>query len=179
MFCPNCKREYPKEIDVCPDCQVKLVRISLRRVEQKTENLDLVGIGKFQDPGYAAKVVAFLNENGVDVLPVEYRFKNITRLFVRKQDVLEAKELLKAFKTLTSNGTLEDRSGVKKLLKVLGIGVIMHLLAGLVLVFTGIVVAVCTGNMIVGGAAILIGVLSLVIFGLLYRNQTKLEQKGS
>jgi hypothetical protein len=179
MFCPNCRREYSKDVEVCPECQVKLVRITMPRVEQKTENLDLVGIGKFQDPGYAAAVVAFLAKNGIDVLPVEYRFKRVTRLFVRKQDVLEAKELLKTFTSFTSRESLEGKKSKSKrrMVESLGVGIIIQFVAGIILLVAGIVIALCSRETIIGGGAILIGLLIIITVWLLRQKQRKLRQK--
>jgi hypothetical protein len=105
MFCPECKCEYKEGIIECVECHVKLVYELPEEPEVKVEEMtyiedkdaEMIYVGMYRDLGSAEIVKDFLVENGVEAKPILYRFDQITRLYVRKEDAQKAEELLMAF----------------------------------------------------------------------------------
>jgi hypothetical protein len=105
MYCPKCKCEYVEGIYECVDCHVKLVYELPEEPEEKDEemtfiedkDMDMVYVGMYRDLGSAEIAKDFLEENRIEARPIVYRFDQITRLYVRKEDAQKAEELLKAF----------------------------------------------------------------------------------
>ena len=77
-------------------------------VELMGKNKDMVYIGMYHVPGYAELVKDFLAENGVEAVPIEYRFDQVTRIYVPKEDARKAEELLKEFDSSAVEHTGEE-----------------------------------------------------------------------
>lgn len=116
MYCPECKCEYVEGIYECVDCHVKLVYELPEEPQEKDEemtfiednNAEMVYVGMYRDLGSAEIVKDFLKEHGVEAKPIVYRFDQITRLYVPKEDAQRAEELLKTFDSTAVEDFKED-----------------------------------------------------------------------
>ncbi len=99
MFCPNCHAEYVEGIRQCRDCGVPLVdklppdqgMYEFTEILSTFNLVDIAVIKSILDDGEIHYYFIGENFNQIDQLVQP------TRLFIREDDVEEAKELLKDF----------------------------------------------------------------------------------
>ncbi len=103
MFCPKCKAEYRTGITVCVDCDVPLVE---KLPEEKEEHLILIKYEELlytHDPGLVAIIKSILDGAGITYIfqgdSSGYLHPMIVpaRLFVEKEEMQKARDLLKDF----------------------------------------------------------------------------------
>lgn len=102
MYCPKCKAEFIEGFEVCPDCNVDLVK-SLPK-EKKTEgdpNIKMAVAFVSADRGIIAIAKSLLTEENIDFFTNGEDFKNFfgavtgeVEIIVREEDLEEAKAVL-------------------------------------------------------------------------------------
>lgn len=123
MYCPKCKCEYVEGIYECVDCHVKLVYELPAEPEEKDEettykednDAGMIYVGMYRDLGSAEIVKDFLMDNGIEAMPIVYRFDQVTRLYVRKEDAQKAEELLKEFDNTLAEESKEETPNEKEM----------------------------------------------------------------
>jgi hypothetical protein len=116
MYCPKCKCEYVEGIYECVDCHVKLVYELPGELEETYEEMTYIEdndaemsyVGMYHDLGSAEIVKDFLADNGIEAIPIVYRFDQVTRLYVPKEDAQKAEELLKEFDSTLAEESNEE-----------------------------------------------------------------------
>jgi hypothetical protein len=116
MYCPKCKCEYVEGIYECVDCHVKLVYELPGEPEETYEEMTYIEdndaemsyVGMYHDLGSAEIVKDFLADNGIEAIPIVYRFDQVTRLYVPKEDAQKAEELLKEFDSTLAEESNEE-----------------------------------------------------------------------
>jgi excisionase family DNA binding protein len=104
-FCPKCKYEYVEGIELCPDCDLKLVpelHPNYRNPEDRQEPADLVVIATFMSAPHADMAKLHLDSAGIDsalvgdtaypITPIPM-FSRIS-LMVRQEDAERARDVL-------------------------------------------------------------------------------------
>lgn len=122
MYCPECRCEYVEGIIECVDCHVKLVYELPEEPEETYEEMtyiedndaDMSYVEMYRDLGAAEIAKDYLEENGIEAVPIVYRFDQITRLYVRKEDAQKAEELLKTFDYTAVEDAREETPHVLK-----------------------------------------------------------------
>lgn len=116
MYCPECKCEYVEGIYECVDCHVKLVYELPEEPGEKDEEMtfiegndaEMTYVGMYRDLGSAEIVKDFLADNGIEAIPIVYRFDLVTRLYVPKEDAQKAEELLQEFDDTLAEESKEE-----------------------------------------------------------------------
>ncbi len=104
MWCPQCKSEYRVGITVCPECKTSLVE---KLPEEERRNMRFIKYEELLTTSNAADIA--LIKSILDSAAITYYFKgeyfhlarpwaDPARLMVKKEEVEEAKELLKDLK---------------------------------------------------------------------------------
>ena len=112
MFCPNCRYEYDPAITVCADCGVHLV--SELPLIPESEFVEYEEILITFNPGDIAIIKSLLDSEGITYYFHGEFFNYVrpladpARLMVRKDQVDEAREILKDLK-ITYTVSLDDR----------------------------------------------------------------------
>lgn len=105
MFCPNCKYEYKKGINVCPDCGAALVE---KLEEEPKLNFFTAELCDVEDEIEGNFIISVLEENGIECflrenfLPhsrvVMGENKKYATVIVNKEKLEHAKEIIKEIK---------------------------------------------------------------------------------
>lgn len=104
-FCPNCEAEYKEGIEVCPDCQVKLVDelTSENRVHDRSD-AEPVPLQSFKTGAEAEMVRELLNQNGIrsfveggDFAVIPSSFSQEVVVMVDERDLPRAVEIYNAY----------------------------------------------------------------------------------
>ena len=66
MFCPQCEREFPSDVMVCPDCDVDTVDQLAREGPEPTPDAKLVRVFTAGDPGIIAIARSLLEGEHID-----------------------------------------------------------------------------------------------------------------
>ena len=99
MFCPKCKAEYREGFYTCADCNVDLVKEL--PPEKKPEFVDYEEVLFTYNPADIAMIKSILDAEGITYFVKGEHFTYVSpladpvRLMVKKEQVVEAKSLLK------------------------------------------------------------------------------------
>jgi hypothetical protein len=63
--CPNCQKQYPPEIETCPECGESLTEIPLSSDASNQEDTELLELAKFRTMAEADLMKELLESNGV------------------------------------------------------------------------------------------------------------------
>jgi hypothetical protein len=66
MFCPQCERAFPRDVMVCPDCDVDTVDRLPREGPEPTPDAKLVRVFSAGDPGIIAIARSLLEGENID-----------------------------------------------------------------------------------------------------------------
>ena len=94
MFCPECGKEFSKEVSTCPECQAKLV------AEPPSEWVDFVTVMTTRDHSELAVAKSLLESASIPFFARNEEVENLiaagpVELQVRPEDEEAAKELLR------------------------------------------------------------------------------------
>lgn len=101
MICPQCKKEYPRDQYICPDCHLPL--IDPEKIDYYSNRLNLVTVFKTDDPGLIPIIKSLLSDAEIpfiiksDGLQTIYAFGK-TAFRVLEDDAEAAIELLDELK---------------------------------------------------------------------------------
>lgn len=106
MFCPECKAEYVKGIKVCADCEVPLVEKLPEEKKERIVRVEYEELLYTPDQGLVVIIKSILDNAGITYYFQGDRFAHLypvpARLFIKKEEIQEARDLLKDF--IQSNG---------------------------------------------------------------------------
>ena len=113
MFCHKCKSEYQEGVVVCSDCNVPLV--SELQIEPKPEFVDYEEILSTNNAADIAMIKSLFDGEGIVYYFLGEHFAFPVRLMVNKDQVEEARELLKNLNTSSlENDSAEDSEGTEE-----------------------------------------------------------------
>jgi hypothetical protein len=113
MFCPQCKSEYQEGVVICCDCDVPLV--SELQIEPKPGFVDYEEILYTNNAADIAIIKSLFDSEGIVYYFLGEHFAFPVRLMVNKDQVEEARELLKDLNTSPlENDSAENSEGTKE-----------------------------------------------------------------
>jgi hypothetical protein len=113
MFCPKCKSEYQEGMVIGCDCNIPLVS-ALQR-ESKTGFVDYEEILSTNNAADIAIIKSLFDSEGIVYYFLGEHFAFPVRLMVNKDQVEEARELLKGLNTSSlENDSAEDSEGTEE-----------------------------------------------------------------
>ena len=113
MFCPECKSKYQEGVVICCDCDVPLV--SELQIEPKPGFVDYEEILYTNNAADIAIIKSLFDSEGIVYYFLGEHFAFPVRLMVNKDQVEEARELLKDLNTSPSeNDSAENSEGTKE-----------------------------------------------------------------
>ena len=110
MYCPKCKSEYQEGVVICCDCNVPLV--SELRIEPKPEFVDFEEILSTNNAADISMIKSLFDGEWIVYYFLGEHFAFPVRLMVNKDQVEEARELLKNLNTPSlESDSAEDAEG--------------------------------------------------------------------
>lgn len=102
MYCPKCRCEFIEGIEICPDCNVKLVeKLPEKEKPQGDPNIKMAAVFISADRGLIAIAKSLLEEENIDYFTSGEDFKNFfgavtgeVEIIVREDDKENALAIL-------------------------------------------------------------------------------------